>query len=134
MTLLVLTDAYKSYQYDGQDLFESVKGAIEKDLDKGVDNVDVHLDLSRFYRKEGMLERSRQVLDDLLENMSPNHPLYETVTRTRSQIEDEVKTKNLMNRDDALDSGLYYTGNNAGGKVTYAKRYHTDAIATFRTS
>ena len=116
--LLVLTDAYKTYQYDGMDLFESLKTAIDKDLSKGDDNVDVHLDLARFYRKEGMLERSSEVLDELLENLSPNHPLYETVTRTRSQIEDEVAMHEMMNRDDALNSGLYYTGGNAGGKVS----------------
>ncbi|MEA1997415.1 MAG: dockerin type I repeat-containing protein, partial [Gemmatimonadota bacterium] len=113
--LLVMNDALSNYN-EGMDMFDAVKSAIEKDIEKSGDNVAIYLDLARFYRKEKQFYKASNVLRNILEAMDPSHPLYETVQRTLSNLKEEEKNRN-MEEEDFLNQEIYRTAEDPTGKV-----------------
>ena len=105
--LLVLKDALKNV-IAGMDMFESVKTAIEDDLGKSGDNVETYLDMARYYRKEGMLGRSRSVLESIIEALNLEHPLYQTIFNTLNRIKDE-EMEAAAQEEDFLNQDIYQT-------------------------
>ena len=113
--LLVLKDALKNV-IAGMDMFESVKTAIEDDLGKSGDNVETYLDMARYYRKEGMLGRSRSVLESIIEALNLEHPLYQTIFNTLNRIKDE-EMEAAAQEEDFLNQDIYQSSDDITGKV-----------------
>jgi len=113
--LLVLNDALKNAN-DGMDMFDAVKTAIEDDLGKSGDNVETYLDMARFYRKEGLLSRSKSVLESIVEAMDPRHPLYQTITSTLDKIKNE-EFEAMAQEEDYLNQDIYQPSDEVTGKI-----------------
>jgi len=113
--LLVMNDALKKINA-GMDMFDAVKTAIEDDLGKTGDNVETYLDLARFYRKEGMLNRSRSVLESIVEALDLRHPLYQTIVTTLDRINDEG-FEAMNQNEDYLNQDIYQTSDDITGKI-----------------
>jgi len=118
--LLVMNDALRNVN-QGMDMFEAIKAAIEADLGKGGDNVETYLDLARFYRKEGLLNRAKSVLESIIEAMDLNHPLYDTINKILDEIENEEHQK-LQENEDILDQELYQPDDDVSGKVSLRRK------------
>jgi len=119
--LLVMTQAYKRAQSAGVGMFDAIKGAIEVDLAKEGDNVQTYLDLSRFLAKEGRLDRSRQVLESIMEALDTRHPLYETINATLHDVEDKEAAKRLL-EDGADSEALYDASEDPSGKMSLRRK------------
>ncbi len=101
---------------EGVEMFDAVKGAIEEDLAKSGDNVEIYLDLARFYRKERLYSRSTSVLESILEAMDTRHPLFETVTRTLNHVRGEEAEQQAEASMDILSGDLFLTSGDPTGK------------------
>ncbi|MBN2289921.1 MAG: hypothetical protein JXQ83_11355 [Candidatus Glassbacteria bacterium] len=115
--LLVMTDALDLVQKDKLDVFSSIELSIQKDVDKGEDNVESFLDLARFYRKEKRLDKARRVLEMIIEGLDTRHPLYEIITNTMTMIDDEEASQQLM-EEAARSQDLFRADDDLGGKVS----------------
>ena len=113
--LLVLKEALKNVG-TGMDMFDGVKTSIEDDLAKSGDNVETYLDMARFYRKEGMLGRSKSVLESIIEALDTRHPLYRTITGTLDEIKGE-EVEAVTQDEDYLNHELYQPSDDITGKV-----------------
>jgi hypothetical protein len=113
--LLVMNDALKKVNA-GMDMFDAVKTAIEDDLGKTGDNVEIYLDLARFYRKEGILSRSKSVLESIVEALDLRHPLYQTIVTTLDKIKAE-EFDTITQDEDYLSQDIYQTSGDITGKI-----------------
>ena len=100
----------------GMEMFDAIKSSIEADLAKSGDNVEIYLDLARFYRKEQLYSRSISVLESIAEALDTSHPLYQTITKTLGDTKDEDASRRKA-EENPLDQELYNTSSDQAGKV-----------------
>jgi len=105
----------------GMGMFDAIKTAIEKDLGKSGDNVEIYLDLARFYRKENLNSRSIGVLESILEAMDTRHPLYGTVSKALDTIKSEELDR-LNAQEDILNQDLYKASEDPTGKISLRRK------------
>ena len=118
--LLVLNSALGKVDQGGT-MFDAVKSTIEADLSKSKDNVETYLDLARFYRKEGLLDRSISVLESIKEAMDINHPLYNNVENFLNSVKDQQLS--LASADqDSVEEELYKDTDDLTGKVSLRRQ------------
>ena len=114
--LLVLNEAMSRVN-DGISMFDAVKGAIEDDLSRTSDNVETYLDLSRFYGKEQMHQRSRDVLESILEALETDHPLYNQVANQLNAAK-QAQMREIEKAEDFLNQDVYQAAGNLAGKTS----------------
>ncbi|MBW7996139.1 MAG: hypothetical protein FVQ81_06115 [Candidatus Glassbacteria bacterium] len=114
--LLVLNEAL-SRANEGQSMFDAVKSAIEGDLSKATDNVETYLDLSRFFSKENMLQRSRSVLESILEALETDHPLYNQIVGALNSVR-QSQMREIEAAEDFLNQDPYEAAGNMAGKTS----------------
>ena len=114
--LLVISDAYNPVQSGELGMFDAIEVVIQRDAAKGGDNVETWLDLARFYRKEKRLEKSRRVLEMVLETLDTRHPLYEIITNLMAQIDNEEESQRLM--EEVAQNQLFRAEDDLGGKTS----------------
>ncbi|MCE5270355.1 dockerin type I domain-containing protein [bacterium] len=119
--LLVMTQALKRAQSTGVSMFDAIKSTIEVDLAKEGDNVQTYLDLARFMAKEGRLDRSRQVLESIMEALDTRHPLYEAINATLHDIEDKEAAKRLL-EEGADKEAIYDASEDPSGKISLRRK------------
>jgi len=100
----------------GMEMFDAIKSSIEADLAKSGDNVEIYLDLARFYRKEQLYSRSISVLESIAEALDTSHPLYQTITKTLGDTKDEDASRRMA-EENPLNQELYNTSSDQTGKV-----------------
>ncbi|MFH1071146.1 MAG: dockerin type I repeat-containing protein [Candidatus Glassbacteria bacterium] len=108
--LLVLNEALSRSQA-GIPMFDAVKTSIEDDIGRTSDNVEIYLDLARFYRKEGLLSRAKGVLQSIMEALDPQHPLYNQVSGLFNTVSNEEiaaanSDEESLNTDVSADNTL----------------------------
>jgi hypothetical protein len=118
--LLVMKQAY-SIASKGTPMFDAIKQSIEADLGKEGDNVEIYLDLARFYSKEGRFDRSKQVLESVIEALDIRHPLYQTISRELNMIQVQEAAKKLLEEDGSSEA-LYSASEDPTGKVSLRKK------------
>ncbi len=119
--LLVMTQALKRAQNGDIGMFDAIKNTIEIDLAKEGDNVETYLDLARFYAKEGRLDRSRQVLESIMEALDTRHPLYESINSTLKSVEEQETAKKLL-EEGADNEAIYNASEDPTGKMSLRQR------------
>ena len=105
----------------GTAMFDAVKTTIEDDLSKSKDNVETYLDLARFYRKEGLLDRSVSVLESIKEAMDTNHPLYNKVENLLNGVKDQQLSLATADQD-TVQEALYKDTDDLTGKVSLRRQ------------
>ncbi len=114
--LLVLKEAMSRVN-DGMSMFNAVKGSIEDDLSRTSDNVETYLDLARFYGKEQMYQRSRDVLESVLEALEPDHPLFNQVVGQINATK-QSQMREMEEAEDFLNQDAYQAAGDLAGKTS----------------
>ncbi len=114
--LLVLNEAMSKVN-DGMPMFDAIKGSIEEDLSRTSDNVETYLDLSRFYNKEQLYQRSRSVLESILEALATNHPLYNQVIGQLNAVK-QAEVREQEEAEDFLNQDAYQAAGDLAGKTS----------------
>lgn len=114
--LLVMKEALELVK-DGVPMFDAVKEAIESDLGKTSDNVETYLDLSRFYCKEQMYQRSRSVLESILEALDTDHPLYNQAVNQLNEAK-QGQAREIEAAEDFLNQDAYQAAGDLAGKTS----------------
>ncbi len=114
--LLVLNEALSRVN-DGISMFDAVKGSIEDDLSRTSDNVETYLDLARFYSKEQMHQRSRDVLESILEALETDHPLYNQVSGQLNAAK-RAQMREIEEAEDFLNQDAYQAAGDLAGKTS----------------